>query len=360
MAQDLQKLYGIPNSSTRVGNSNGNDIYYDPTGKKYYEVRNNLGGLVAPDQAAMAQKFGKKASDVTEPYETIKIAGVPATADSTGVVSYPHAHKISPTSDYVSFEFFKYKPPFAAAVDGKTDLQTAYSASADFGSGDNILGEKKGTCLLYMPEDIQAEYGANWGGAGFGLMSREIGKMFGGGQFDVTTAFDAVRGTGKKAIIDAIVKGANTALGTSVTTNQATGGIYGQIVNPNVEMMYEAPEMRGFSLQFKMTPVNQKEAAAIKSICTMFKKNMLPEWDEGTFISVPNVVRVTFMTGPSPNAYIPQYKPCAITNVSINSTAEGAWAAYEGGAPVSTILSIQFKELKMVFANDISEQGASY
>lgn len=358
MAQDLEKLYGIPNSSTRVGNSNGQDIYYDSKSKKYYEVRNNSGGVVAPDQAAMATKFGKQASNAPEPekYDVIKISGVPATADSTGIVSYPHAHKISPNSDYVSFEFFKYKPPFASAVAGKTDLQTAYSASADF----NVLGEKVDTCLMYMPEDIQAEYGANWGGAGFGLMSREIGKLIGGQQFDVTTAWEATGGAFKKGIIDAIVKGSNSALGTSVTTNQATAALYGKVINPNVEMMYEAPEMRGFTLGFKMTPVNQNEAAAIKRICNMFKKNMLPNWGEGTFIDVPNVVRVTFMTGPNPNAYVSQYKPCAITNVSINSTAEGTWAAYEGGAPVSTELQITFKELKMLFANDISEQGATY
>lgn len=301
-------------------------------------------------------------SEGTSELGTIKIAGVPATADSTGIVSYPHAHKISPTSDYISFEFFKYKPPFAgSATDGEatTNLGNAYSSSADFGSGDEILGEKVNTCLMYMPEDIQAEYGANWGGAGFGLLSREAIRA-GAGDFDLTRSFDAGVGAGQKAIIDTIVKAANSALGTSVTTNQVTGGTKGVVINPNVEMMYESPEMRGFSLQFKMTPVNQKEAAAIKSICNMFKKNMLPGFGRGTFINVPNVVRVTFMSGSSPNAYIPQFKPCAITNVSINSTAEGAWASYEGGAPVSTTLSIQFKELKMLFADDINEQGATY
>lgn len=290
---------------------------------------------------------------------TIKIAGVPAS--SSTVLSYPSAHRISKTSDYISFEFFRYKPPFAGSATDKeatTNLGNAYSSSADFGSGNEILGEKVNTCLMYMPEDIQAEYGANWGGAGFGLLTREAIRT-GAGDFDLTRAFEAGVGAGQKAVIDTIVKAWNGAMGSSVTTNQVTAGTKGVVVNPNVEMMYEAPEMRGFSLQFKLTPVNAKEAASIKAICNMFKKSMLPRYGNA-FVQVPDVVRVTFMSGSEPNPYISQFKPCAITNVSINSTAEGAWAAYQNGAPVSTTLSIQFKELKMLFSDEINDQGPTY
>ena len=87
---------------------------------------------------------------------------------------------------------------------------------------------------------------------------------------------------------------------------------------------------------------------------------MLPDFGNGTFISVPNVVRVTFMTGGKQNEFVSQYKPCAITNVSINYTPDGSWAAYAKGAPVATQLTVQFKELKMLFANDINVSGATF
>lgn len=278
---------------------------------------------------------------------------------SAGVLSYPRSHVISSTSDYVSFEFFKYKPPFAKGEGENTSGQAAsYNASSDFGSGDNILGEVTGSCIMYMPEDIQAEYGANWGAAGFGALSRTLlrGST---GNIDGETILKDLLGSAEKGIVDAIVGGANKALGQGVTTNQIFGGRSGKVVNPNVEMMYEAPEMRGFTLSFKMTPSTEEEAKEIKLICNLFKRSMLPRFD-GAFVKVPDVVRVTFMTGPSPNVYIPQFKPCAITNVSINSTAEGAWAAYKSGVPVSTELSIQFKELKMLFSEDIQDNTATY
>lgn len=294
--------------------------------------------------------------------DTVKLGfttmgSIPATSSSA--LRYPRHADIGSDSDYVSFEFFKYQPPFKDTGEGKQGTYARYNDSADF------LGANVGSIIMYMPEDIQAEYGANWGGAGFGLVARQLLK---GAALNVNldelfnTAFQGA----KKGIIDSIVQNANKALGSGVTTNQAVGGIEGKVVNPNVEMMYESPEMRGFSLNFKMNPVNQTEATEVRKICNTFKKNMLPEFGNGAFISVPNVVRVTFMSGSKPNKYVSQFKPCAITNVSINYTPDGSWASYKGdseendGSPVSTQLTIQFKELKMIFADDIKVDGETY
>ena len=66
------------------------------------------------------------------------------------------------------------------------------------------------------------------------------------------------------------------------------------------------------------------------------------------------------MTGNTLNEYVTQYKPCAITGVEINHTPDGAWAAYKGGAPVATELKIAFKELKLIFSQEIATDGASF
>ena len=59
------------------------------------------------------------------------------------------------------------------------------------------------------------------------------------------------------------------------------------------------------------------------------------------------------MTGNKLNPYVTQYKPCAITNVNINYTPDGSYATYEDGSPVATMLQVQFKELKLVFEDEI-------
>ncbi len=281
-------------------------------------------------------------------------------SSDSSAMRYPKHQDITANSDYVTFEFYEYEPPFAN--EGGGTKKTNYSASVS----DDILGTPKEKIILYMPEDIQSEYGANWGGAGFGLISK--GLMGGAadvfdGTFNIGTAFEegmaAANGATQRKTVDLVVGLANKALGTSVTTNQALGGMEGKVVNPNVEMMYEAPEMRGFSLGFKMFASNEVESNEIRKICNTFKKNMLPTFG-GAFIKVPNIVKVTFMTGNSPNQFVSQFKPCAVTSTNINYTPDGSWATYREGRPVATQLTLQFKELKMIFADDITIDGASY
>ncbi|AOV58508.1 baseplate tail tube cap [Synechococcus phage S-CAM3] len=281
-------------------------------------------------------------------------------ASDSSAMRYPKHQDITANSDYVTFEFYEYEPPFAN--EGGGTKKKNYNASVS----DDILGSPKEKIILYMPEDIQSEYGANWGGAGFGLLSK--GLMGGtadafNGNFNIGKAFEegmaAANGATQRKTVDLVVGLANKALGTSVTTNQALGGMEGKVVNPNVEMMYESPEMRGFSLNFKMFSSNDKESDEIRKICNTFKRNMLPTFG-GAFIKVPNIVKVTFMTGNSPNQYVSQFKPCAVTNIAINYTPDGSWATYREGRPVATQLTLQFKELKMLFAEDITIDGASY
>ena len=66
------------------------------------------------------------------------------------------------------------------------------------------------------------------------------------------------------------------------------------------------------------------------------------------------------MTGNKLNPFITQFKPCAITNVNINYTADGTYATYDDGSPVATMLSVQFKELKLVFEQEVPLPEGDY
>lgn len=318
-----------------------------------------------PDgQVAQQQKAAQEAADKVS-LTLGKVSFGSTNTSDTSALRYPKHKDITANSDYVAFEFYEYEAPFNQKRQGNQRQEYNMSIS------DDVLGKNVGSVLMYMPEDIQSEYGANWGGAGFGLIAKEV--MAGAtGNFDLGSFLESSIGAGKRKLIDKITENANKALGTSVSTNQALGGTIGKVVNPNVEMMYESPEMRTFSLSFKMFSSSGQESEEIRKICNTFKKNMLPTFG-GQFIKVPNIVKVTFMTGNNPNEFVSQFKPCAVTNVSVNYTPDGSWATYGGvsegdeasgksilGAPVSTSLTIQFKELKMLFADDITVDGASY
>ena len=318
-------------------------------------------------------------------------AGPTITSEDEAALRYPHNLPMQNDSDYVSFSFFDYTPAFrgAAKNSGGGDSDKSLGAKYQQYSGSiTDMNPAKGykPIVLFMPQDIQGQYGASWGGASFGAFFSTLASAMAGGE-DVDAlanllknAGDDFKGLAKIKGYQAAVSAMNTGLGTNVSVSQLMQGVSGTIINPNIELMYEAPEMRGFQLRFKMMARSMEEGKAIRGIYNTFKKAMLPTFGgsvgkssdgqgtgllgdlgkSGALMTVPKIVQVQFMTGSSMNEYIPQYKPCAITQVDVTHTADGSWAAYEGGMPVATEMSITFKETKLIFADEITINGVSY
>ena len=314
-------------------------------------------------------------------YDTLAAARprLNTTIGGTNTIRYPSKDPISDHTDYVSIDFFNYQPPF-----GRGEKGTFTEVASDKGMGqlyenyhhsigDGLLKNKAPgykSILLFMPEDVQAQYGANWGGAGIGVgqanLASAIGTQSGPGKAWGGT-WEASRGGIKIAGYSLAKWAMNNVMGGSMTTNQLMGGVSGTIVNPNVELMYEAPELRGFNLNFKMMPRDEGEAHDIFAICQSLKKAMLPSWGgqtktllglaanerTGALLTIPKIVSVKFMTGSNLNPYVSQFKPCAITSVNINYTPDGSYATYSDGSPVATMLQVSFKELKLVFEQEV-------
>ena len=296
---------------------------------------------------------------------------------TSGTVRYPSSYPISAGTDYVSMDFYQYQPPFGNRVGESTDVESADESTTgqtyqnyNHSIGDNSLTKRAvgyKSILLFMPEDVNTQYGANWGGVGVGVGQANVASMIGtktklkdfGDMWKGT--LDATEGGLVIAGYDIAKSLLNLGMGGSMTTDQLLSSVSGRIINPNVELMYEAPELRGFNLNFKMMPRSPQEAKDIFSICQTLKRAMLPSWGgktktsqfTGSLMTLPKIVSVKFMTGNSLNKYVTQYKPCAITNVSINYTPDGSYATYQDGSPVATLLSVQFKELKLVFEQEV-------
>ena len=315
---------------------------------------------------------------------------------TSGALRYPFGPmgEITSDTDFVSFQFFDYLPPFKPSggnrgTQGTTANSnlgikyTAYSQSIDPMNLQKANGTYYPDIVMYMPEDLGGQYGADWTGKSFSNLAVEALRTVGSsGVIDngsygraVDTGIGALKALGYKAAVDAV----NGTFGTNVSDTDALSGVSGTILNPNTEMMYQSSTMRGFDLRFKMQARSEDESDQIKQICTTFKRAMLPTYGgevigkgigpgtptdkkpgNGNFITLPKIVRVAFMTGNELNEYVTQYKPCAITGVDINHTPDGAWAAYKGGAPVATEIKISFKELKLIFAQEIASKGASF
>ena len=315
-----------------------------------------------------------------------KPAGSTASASwpTTATLRYPKDGLGDSDSDHVQFEFFKYNPPFSAeAFNGNQFGGGGGSLSAYNQSASSLESANGPIIKLYMPEDVGAKYGANWGDKNISNQGRAVlgagGKLMNikNGFFDATaSAVGTVVAEAGTSVGNFMTKGVPliksiqealkaTQLDPSLSFDDVLGGITGQILNPNTEVLYTGPQMRGFGLSFKMTPRNEPEAKDIKNIIQSFKYAILPRFNGDAsqvraFVGVPYICDVTFMKGGSPHPYVTQFKPCAITGFDVSYTPDGAWATYANGSPVSTTISIEFKELKMVYAEEISNSGGTY
>jgi len=293
-------------------------------------------------------------------------------ASSSGVLSYPSSRPINSNSDYVTFSFFDYRPTFKAGGENQSGNTPYESYNASIMKLDPAEG--LGPIILYMPEDIQTETSGRWSGAGFGPMINGLAKagaqLAAGEAPNIEAALGAIPDGLTRTKYKLILDGINKAMGASLTENQLLTGSTGAILNPNVEMMYEAPDLRNFSLRFKMSPRDGGEAQKIKQICNTFRKASLPSIKSGDgqiagaspgfFLKVPKICQVSFMQGSSPHPYITQYKPCAISRVSINYTPDGTYATYGDGSPVATELTVSFQELKLIYNEEVDINGGGY
>lgn len=275
----------------------------------------------------------------------------------------------SQSADWVKFEFFKYEGAFKDGGGGSSDpylnnySSVALSTSSDCPS-----------IALYMPEDVSGNYAANWGGRDFSPMGAALLKTT--GNFNSATDQSGLEAGVKSSIasIDsmksglmpwfaakAIQAGMNglPGFGGNVSQNDVLASTQGKILNPNTEVLYTGAQLRTFGLTFKLSARNKGESEDIRNICNTFKRAMLPRKTDATqvLVQVPNIVQVTFMSGTNKNKWVSQFKQCAIGSVDINTTPDGTWSTFNGtgGAPTAVQLGLQFQELKILFADEITD-----
>ena len=146
----------------------------------------------------------------------------------------------------------------------------------------------------------------------------------------------------------------------------------GVVPNSNLQLLFNAPTLRAFRFDWKMSPRSREEAIRINNIIRFFKqgmaaKKMQPNSGGGAyFLGTPNVFDITFRTSKldkeitNENNAVLRIKTCACVGAAVNYTPEGMWNAYEKGQPTSCILSLQFKELEPLFNTDYDEDPFSY
>lgn len=163
---------------------------------------------------------------------------------------------------------------------------------------------------------------------------------------------------------------ANIPLGGSLTRDAVFARQEGQILNQNMELLFNGVNLRSFKFSFKLTPRGPKEAEQVKLIINAFKRAMAPKLgaDQAFFLKTPDVFNLTYKKGKQKHPFLHTFKQCALTDMSVNYTGEGVYATYGGttpqggGTPVSMVLELGFKELEPIYDTDYkdSDVGVGY
>ncbi len=314
-----------------------------------------------------------------------------STRKSGGVLRYP-LESLTEHTDYLQIDIEKYVPigsTYASVPGGNNRYVTGSRLTNRAGvRGTNRLSTKPlvndGTILLPIPAnladtnnvqfDTSTLNGLAAAGveAASGFMNIDVSKGLGGaldqlGDLTNKVKDTTVEGAGSvAAATDAITKflsaKAVNIFGANVTTNQLLARGNGEILNPNMELLFGGPTLRNFRFSFKLTPRNQKESEQVRLIIRAFKRNMAPQAQGGTlasgnwFLKTPNVFKLRYRTGTKNHPFLNKFKQCFLTDVQTTYTGEGVYATYDDGTPVSMILDLSFKEIQPIYDIDYDAQ----
>ena len=172
------------------------------------------------------------------------------------------------------------------------------------------------------------------------------------------------------AAIRASISGAAiNALGSNVSQKSILSRSTGQILNSNLELLFQGMTLRSFPFSVTFTPRNSDEMLVVKSIIRSLKKSMAPKAGgkgtgfngssaTGIFLKSPDLFSLQYRHGGGDHPFLHAFKICALTGMSVNYTNAGTYASYADGTPVAIRVNLTFKEINPIYHEDYEENEA--
>ena len=199
--------------------------------------------------------------------------------------------------------------------------------------------------------------------AGAGGASNPFGATF--------DAFKDVLKSASDAIKDPDIKKAIAAYfaGQAVGANNILQRTQGKMINNNMELLFNGPNLRTFNFSFQLRPRTKSEADLCRRIIRSLKKNSAPvRSPDFFFLETPNIFRIQYIynensrdlaenasvfSNDTEHPFLNKIKPCALTGLNVNYTPEGSYMTYEdGGSMTGYDLTLNFQELEPIYKDD--------
>ena len=304
----------------------------------------------------------------------------------SGVLRYP-LEAMTEHTDYLQMDIEQYEPIGSSYVNAPGD-DSRYVKGNYFGS--NRAGRRSsdrlstkplinaGTILLPIPSNLADSNNVRYDSSNMnGLAAagvQAVEGIFQTSLFDAKKAkenLDQVKNNLQESVNDGttsnqalnvinkfLASEAANIFGANVNVNQLLARGNGEILNPNMELLFGGPTLRNFRFSYKLTPRNQKEAQQVRLIIRAFKRNMAARAlggraDGGNwYLSTPNVFKLRYRTGRKNHPFLHKFKQCFLSDMSTKYTGEGVYSTYDDGTPVSILLDLSFKEIQPIYDID--------
>tara|TARA_B100000123_G_scaffold19622_1_gene13851 strand:+ start:10 stop:1152 length:1143 start_codon:yes stop_codon:yes gene_type:complete len=228
---------------------------------------------------------------------------------------------------------------------------------------------------LPMPQEIQDSQSVTWGDdkinaielAGASAAGRLIEQGGMGAVNDARKAIQilnagisipGVTAETQNAIRAGLAGAAINALGGNVTPQSLIARTTGQVLNNNLELLFNGVNLRTFPYSITFSPRNPDEADVVKKIIRALKMSMSAKAGEfnqnaqGLFIKSPDLFQLQYLRDGEEHPFLNNFKLCALTGMNINYTNSGTYASYNDGTPVNIRMDVTFKEINPVYAED--------
>ena len=173
--------------------------------------------------------------------------------------------------DIIKFDMHEYVPSKAAP-----------SGSNQFGFSRGELGSPIGSVVLPIPNGISDQNKADWGSnsmTALDIAKADIAReaIFKGIPEGVKKGGDFIERVKNNA--GAVSEALGTALAAAaagVESQALLSRTTGQVLNPNMELLFKGPSLRPFSFKFKLSPRDKEEANEVIKIMRFFKQGGAP------------------------------------------------------------------------------------
>ena len=215
-----------------------------------------------------------------------------------------------------------------------------------------------GSVILPIPGGIQDGQSVNWGGSTMtpldmvkaDIAMSAVSEGLGAGVRTAgTAAQNLAKGFGpNKQALAAVIAGMAAGAGNLL------GRTTGAVANPNMELLFNGPQLRTFSFQFTLAPRDRKEGMEAVKIIRFFKQGMAPIRTKSMlFLKSPHTFRLSYKgSDGNDHKYLNKFKECALGGFNVNYTPNGNYSTYEGGVMTAYQVTMTFRELNPIYNDD--------